>query len=179
MPEDLLLELGAAPPGTANLESLERRGSELEKDWRAFLHDVGEAVKAMRGSAHALEKIWDGLVLAVARGRTAEVQAIRQNILEVFARWLDGLKRTHLLATRLRQSHGGETITDPDVLLPEIAALERLRANVLDRWQTPENLERLAVEHYPLSQSQLKQIAATHAPPPEWYAGEEEELFAE
>jgi hypothetical protein len=95
-----------------------------------------------------------------------------------FEKRLDLLKRVHALFTRYHKE-GWTDLPDPDVLLPEIAGMERLKARVFDQWRTPEDLEKLAVEHYPLSQARLQQIAATHAPPPEWYQGEEERLFEE
>ncbi len=63
--------------------------------------------------------------------------------------------------------------------MPEIKGMERLKGSVFDRWQTAEDLEKLAAEHYPLSRARLEQIASTHAPPHEWYQGEEERLFQE
>ncbi len=93
------------------------------------------------------------------------MQVVRPQLLAALEERLDLLKRAHGLAQRLRHWPGTEQVADADHLLPEIAALERLKADVFDRWQTTEDLEKLAVEHYPLSQSQLQQIAATHRPP--------------
>jgi hypothetical protein len=174
MPEDLLLELEPAAPVA---ESLENIADLRHEAMRQALH-VGLAVKGMRGSAVTFENIWRRIVLDVAKGQTTEMQAARPRLLSAFEKRLAQLKDTHVLAAWLRKL-GSADVPDPDILLPEIAGLERLKANVFDRWQSADDLERLAVEHYPLSQTQLEQIAAMHPPPPEWYAGEEEQLLQE
>lgn len=179
MPEDLLPGLSAPAPLAVDVEGLEKQGPALEQLWSVYLHQVGFAVEGMKGSALLFANAWRSIVRDVAGGRTTKTQEVRPRLLAAFENRLDLLKRTHALARRLRQSHGEGAVPDPDVLLPEIAGMERLKADVFDRWQTAEDLERLAVEYYPLSQSQLERIAATHAPPREWYAGEEEQLFEE
>ncbi len=178
MSEDLLLELKAAAPIVADLEGLEKQGPVLEQLWRLFLDQVGAAVEGMKGSSLAFENVGRRAVLDVAGGRTAEVQTARPALLAALEKRLDRLRRTHAFAGRLRRARA-EALPDPDVLLPEIAALERLKSRVFDRWQTEVDLERLAIEDYPLSQVQLRQVAATHGPPPEWYEGEEEPLLQE
>ena len=179
MPEDLVLELKTGAPSPVDMDVLEKQELALEHLWHVYLGQVNTAVEGMKGSGLAFENKWRRIILDVAEGRTAEMQAVRPRLLTALEHWLDLLKRAHALAQRLRHEDGTEQVADPDVLLPEIAALEQLKAGVFDRWQTAEDLERLAVENYPLSQSQLQRIAATHAPPPEWYAGDEEELFQE
>jgi hypothetical protein len=179
MPDDLVLELKSGAPSPVDMEVLEKQEHALEHLWHVYLGQVNAAVEGMKGSGLAFENNWRRIILDVAEGRTAEMQAARPRLLTALEHWLDLLKRAHALAQRLRREHGTEQVAEPDVLLPEIAALEQLKAGVFDRWQTAEDLERLAVEYYPLSQSQLRRIAATSAPPADWYAGEEEQLFEE
>ena len=50
--------------------------------------------------------------------------------------------------------------------------LRRLRAEIFDRWHTPEDLEDLLAASFPLSNEQLTAIAEKHRPPPEWYEEE-------
>jgi hypothetical protein len=179
MPEDLLLDLKTPVPFTVDVEGLEKQGPALEQLWSVYLHQVGRALEGMKGSALLFANAWRSIVRDVAGGQTAKAQEVRPRLLAAFENRLDLLKRTHTLARRLRQSHGAGAVPEPDVLLPEIAGMERLKIDVFDRWQTAENLENLTVEHYPLSQAQLERVALTHAPPAEWYAGEEEQLFEE
>jgi len=179
MSQDLLLELKTGAPGPVDLEGLEKEGLALEHLWHVYLGQVNAAVEGMKGSGSTFEDVWRHIILDVAEGRAAEMHAVRPRLLAALEHRLDLLKRAHGLAQRVRHWPGTEQVADPDYLLPDIANLERLKADVFDRWQTAEDLERLAVEHYPLSQSQLQRIAATHAPPAEWYAGEEERLFQE
>ena len=66
----------------------------------------------------------------------------------------------------------GAAFPDPDVLLPEIAGLERLKATVFDRWQTAEDLEDLAARDYPLTTADLDAIGPHRRPPASFYADE-------
>jgi hypothetical protein len=170
MPEDLLLELEAAPVA-GRLEN-------IEDLMRVVVREVGGAVEDMKESARTFESAWQRLIVEVAKGKTAEIQADRTRLLDLFNKQLGRLKQTHSLAAWLKNL-GGANVPDPDVLLPEIAGMERLKTSVLDRWQSADDLEKLAAAHYPLSQTRLQQIASAHAPPAEWYQGEEERLFQE
>lgn len=171
MSEDLLLELESAIPIAGRLEN-------IEDLLRVMVREARWAVEGMKGSAGAFDNAWRRIVVAVAKGKTAEMQAARPRLLRAFEKRLNLLKQTHALAMRLSMINGTD-MPDSNVLVPEIEEMERLKARVFERWQSADDLEKLAVEHYPLSQSRLEQIAATHVPPPEWYQGEEERLFQE
>ncbi|HEY7156706.1 MAG TPA: hypothetical protein VH575_22245 [Gemmataceae bacterium] len=171
MSEDLLLELESAAPITESLDN-------IEDLLRVVVRELGWAVEGMKGSARAFENTWRRIVLDVARGQTTEIQAARPRLLSAFEKRLNLLKHTRALAIWL-STLGRADLPDPDALVPEIAGLEQMKTKVFDQWQSADDLERLAVEHYPLSQSRLEQIAATHAPPTEWYQGDEERLFQE
>lgn len=171
MPEDLLLELETAAPVAENLEN-------IEDLVRVLVRQAGGAVEGMKGSARAFENVWQSIVVDVAKGQTAQMQAARPRLLSFFERRLGQLKHTRALVACLA-ALGRADLPDPDVLVPEIEGMEQLKTRVFDRWQSADDLEKLAVEHYPLSQARLQQIAATHAPPAEWYQGEEERLFQE
>jgi hypothetical protein len=172
MPGNLLLGLEKDAPVAANLEALERGGSALEELRRVYGNQVGLIVEIMRGLASTFEQNWQAIVRAVAKGQTAEMQAARPTLLEAFARRLDLLKRAHALAARFRQSYGAEVVPDPDILLPEIAAMERLRVKVFDRWQTVDDLEDLAGRDYPLTTADLDRIGPQRRPPEAYYAEE-------
>lgn len=123
----------------------------------------------MKGSVPQLENAWRQIVLNVAKGLTAEMHAARARLLAAFDKRLTLMKETYALATWLRNL-GSTCVPDPDVLLPEIARTERLKAHVFDRWQTPQDLEDLAARDYPLTTAQLDQIGPTHKPPASYYA---------
>src|SRR5262249_18046408 len=138
---------------------------------------IGQFLEGMKGTALAFENAWQRIVTNVAKGQTAEMQAERTGLLNEFEKQLDILKMGH--ASLTVQYQGGLTDADPDFLLPQIAGMERFKARVFDRWHSTDDLEKLAVEHSPPSQSQLEKIAAAPAPPAEWYEGEEEQLLQE
>src|SRR5262245_57260676 len=99
------------------------------------------------------------------------MQAVRPRLLSDLEKWLSLLKQTHTPARGLL-ALGREDVPDPDVLLPEIAGLERLKASVFDRWQTPEDLEDLAARDYPLTTTDLDQVGPQRRPPASFYAEE-------
>jgi hypothetical protein len=169
MSEDLLLELETATPISNSLE-------DIEDLVRVAIRQAGSAVESMKGSVRAFEHVWQSIIVDVAKGQTAEMQAIRARLLKAFETRLDQLKRARALVAGF-STLDRRDLPDPQALVAEIEGMERLKARVFDRWHSADDLERLAVEHYPLTQARLKKIAATHAPPAEWYQGEEERLF--
>lgn len=171
MSEDLLLELETTAPVAGRLEN-------VEDLLRVLSREVRGAVEGVKGSASAFETIWRRTISEVAKGRTAEMQAARPRLLSAFEKRLHLLKQIQVLTGWLSRLNEMDA-PDSSVLALEIEGMEQLKTRVFERWQTTDDLEKLAVEHYPLSQSRLQQIAATHAPPPEWYQGEEERLFGE
>jgi hypothetical protein len=92
-------------------------------------------------------------------------------LLRSFEERLRLLRQTHALAQWLSGS-GRPDVPNFDILLPEIAGLERLKAGVFDRWQTAEDLEDLAARDYPLTTADLDRIGPRHRPPASYYAEE-------
>src|SRR5437868_15241582 len=75
MSEQLLQELEASAPVMGSLENI--------KDLvRVVVRDVGMAVAGMQGTARTFETCWRRLVVDVANGRTADIQAIRLQLLD-------------------------------------------------------------------------------------------------
>jgi hypothetical protein len=132
---------------------------------------VGCAVAGMKGSARAFENAWRRIVLGVAGGQTAEIQAARPRLLNALEKRLGLLKQVQALAAWLAKL-GRADVPNPDSLLPEIAGMERLKANVFDRWQSAEDLEDLAARDYPLTTADLDQVGPQHRPPASYYAEE-------
>jgi hypothetical protein len=54
----------------------------------------------------------------------------------------------------------------------EIDGQERFKADVLDRWQTADDLEDLAARDYPLTTADLDRIGPQRRPPESYYAEE-------
>jgi hypothetical protein len=165
MPEDVLLELETAAHGAGNLESIEDRV-------RVIARDLSLAIEGMKGSASRWENAWRRMIIRdVATGQTMAVQAIRPRLLNAFEKLLGQLKETHELARWLHKP-GTADVPGPDVLLPEIVAMERLKAQVFDQWQSAEDLEDLAARDYPLTTADLDKIGPHYKPPMSWYADE-------
>jgi hypothetical protein len=164
MSEDLLLELEIASPVLGSLENI----ADLI---RVLARDLRLAMEGMRGSALTFEKVWRAMIMDVARGQTTEIQAVRPRFLSAFDKRLSLLKSTHELATWLRKL-GRTDVPDPAVLLAEIVTMERLKASVLDNWQTPDDLEDLAARDYPLTTTDLDGIGSARRPPASYYAEE-------
>ncbi len=164
MPEDLLQELETAAPVAGSLEN-------IEDLVRIVVRQVGWAVEGMKGSALTFENGWRRIVMDVARGQTAEMQALRPQLMSAFEKRLSLLRQTHVLAKWLRDL-GRANVPDPDALLPEIVGMERLKAAVFDLWQTADDLEDLAARDYPLTTADLDQIGPHRRPPASYYAEE-------
>jgi hypothetical protein len=158
MPEELLLELESVAPVAAGLERVVKRDVEL-------------AVEAMKGSAATFEKAWQRIVLDVSHGQTTELHAARPRLLAAFENRLRLLKQIHVLAKWLQdldESNGVHV----DVLLPEIAAMDRLKASVFDRWRSASDLEDLAARDYPLTTADLDKLGPQCRPPATYYVEE-------
>jgi hypothetical protein len=164
MPEDLLLELETSTPVVGTLQN-------IEDLVRVVGREVRLAVEGMQGSAFTFENTWRRIVMDVARGQTTEIQALRPRLLSAFERRLSLLKTTHALAAWLHQL-GRADFPGPDVLLPEIVGMERLKDRVFDVWESAENLEDLAARDYPLTTADLDQIGPYRRPPTSYYAEE-------
>ncbi|MCI0460032.1 MAG: hypothetical protein L0Z62_24025 [Gemmataceae bacterium] len=164
MPGDLLLELETAAPVVGSLEN-------IEDLVRVVMRELGRAVEGMKGSALTFENTWRRIIMEIARGQTAEIQAARPQLLKAFEKRLSLLKDTHALATGFTKL-GRTDVPSPDVLVPEIDTMERLKASVFDRWQTADDLENLVARDYPLTTEDLDRIGPHHRPPASWYAEE-------
>lgn len=170
MPEALLLE---------KLESIDQVAENLEKT-KNVLRDVSrvvaQSVEKIKGTALAFENAWRKIATNVSKGQTAEMQAARPGLLDDFEKRLDLLKQLHALLTRSLLTQisdlGWTNLPDADVLLPEIAGMERLKSCVFDRWQSTEDLEDLAARDYPLTTADLDQIGPQRRPPGSWYEEE-------
>jgi hypothetical protein len=164
MPETMLLE---------DLERAECVAEALEKVEDALRYAAqvaGQIAEKMKGMALAYENAWRKIIINVAKGRTAEMQAERAGLLSSFEKRIGLLKDAYALLADLHKR--GRTELDPDFLLEEIAGMERLKARVFDRWQSAEDLEDLAARDYPLTTAELDQIGPQRRPPDSWYAEE-------
>lgn len=136
---------------------------------RVVAREVASAVEAMKGSAATFEAAWRRMVQDVARGQMTEVHAARPRLLRAFEQRLALLHETHILGRWLRD-RGRVDGPGPDALLPEIAGLEQLKARILDRWQTADDLEDLAARDYPLTAADLDGLGPRRRPPAGYYA---------
>jgi hypothetical protein len=148
LPEELLQELESSP-SAGSLEN-------IEDLMRIVTREVGWAVLGAKGSAAGFEKAWRRIVMDVAKGQTTDIQDARPRLLTAFEKRMRMLKETQLVGWLAKR--GGNDVPRPDTLLPEIAGMERLKADVFDRWQTAEDLEDLAARDYPLTTADLEQM---------------------
>lgn len=162
MPETLLLE------ELKSTESLSKSIEKIHDALRENANKIGRIMERMKGTALAFENAWRKIVMNVAKGQTAEMQAERMGVLNDFEKRIDILKKGYALLTR--EHKGGSTDLDPDFLLAEIAGMERLKARMFDRWQSAEDLEDLAARDYSLTTADLDHIGPQRRPPDSWYA---------
>lgn len=166
MPVDLLHELETGAPA-ASVDQLEN----TEEIIRQIIQRVRRGVDCSKGSVNLFENTWRNLVAAVAEGKTAEVQELRERFLKAVEDRLRLLKHTQDQAAFLR-SLGITQVPDPALLVPERTGMERLKSRVCERWQTAADLEDLAARDYPLTTADLDRIGPKRQPPASWYAEE-------
>jgi hypothetical protein len=164
MPADLLLELDTAVPVVGSLENV----ADLV---RVVTREVSWAVQGMQGSARAFENAWRRIVVEVATGKTTENQAAQPRLLAAFEKRLSLLRQAYELSSWLSKL-GRADVPNPEIVRAEIAGMERLKAAVFDRWQSPEDLEDLAARDYPLTTADLDRLGPHRRPPESWYAEE-------
>ncbi len=164
MPGDLLLEREK----TEELaECLER----VRDDLRGIQRDVGRIAVRMQGTANWFEDVWRQIVVNVANGQTEAMHSERPLLLDRYAKRFALLRQAHLLLHQYHEEDEPQQ-REPDILLSELAAMERFKTRVLDRWQTAEDLEDLAARDYPLNATDLERVGSQRQPPASWYSEE-------
>jgi hypothetical protein len=164
MPADLLRGLETAGPVVGSLENV----ADLV---RVVARELSGAVEGMQGSAGTFENAWRRIVVEVATGKTAEMQAVRQRLLDAFEKRLSLLRQAYELASWLSKL-GRADVPNPEIVRAEIAGMERLKATVFERWQSPEDLEDLAARDYPLTTADLDRLGPHRRPASSWYTEE-------
>jgi hypothetical protein len=164
MSENLLLELEEPDTLAQDLEK-------IEGILRGAREEVGRIMERMKGAGLTFENAWRQIVAKVAKGQTMEMHAVRSRLLSAFEKRFDLFKQGHSLLSGYYKQ-GWTELPNPDDFLTEIAAMDRWKARVLDRWQTAEDLEDLAARDYPLTTADLDRIGPKHQPPSSWYAEE-------
>jgi hypothetical protein len=99
------------------------------------------------------------------------MHAVRRRFLDAFEHRLSLLRRAHATAAKYA-ALGRADAPDADVLLPDLAGMEQLKARVFDHWQTAEDLEDLAARDYLLTTADLDRVGPQRRPPASYYAEE-------
>ncbi len=164
MPGDLLLE-------RENTEELAECLERVRDDLRGIQRDVGRIAVRMQGTANWFETVWRQIVVNVANGQTEAMQAERPRLLERHAKRFALLRQAHLLIDQYHKEDESQQ-PEPDLLLSELADMERFKTRVLDRWLTAEDLEDLAARDYPLNARDLERVGSQRRPSASWYSEE-------
>jgi hypothetical protein len=135
---------------------------------RLLVEQTRRVVPLMLSLARSHRPRWMECVAEVAAGHTDRVQAERDALAQALQSHLEALRRTTRLAS-IAESLAGETVVGANELPTCIVELERLRAEVFDRWQTVEDLEDLAAASFPLPAARLRDLASQHPAPQAWY----------
>jgi hypothetical protein len=144
-------------------------GSFLECDQFPFLSDRGSALQAL---TVFLRERWDAVCQeTIQTGRIAELHAARDDIKAVFDAYLNLLKDSVALfglSNRLIERNGLFQHMR-DELTRATDDLKQLRDEIFANWQTEDDIGAVLVEKFPLSTSQLEEIAKRSPPPHSWY----------
>jgi hypothetical protein len=128
----------------------------------------------MRGQpvARILRDRWEALCQETMRtGWIEELHAARGDIQAVFDRYLALFKDYGALfdlSGRLGDRNG-RFHQAREAVARATDELARLYGEIFPGWQTLHDLAEMLIETFPLSQEQLKALAAAHPPPQSWY----------
>ncbi len=111
---------------------------------------------------------WRACCDEVAAGRTTVAHGTRLALAQEVADTLQFLHRIRPLVARTAALSGQE-VRGAREMAGVIAWLERFRDVVLPAWTSPEALEELVGEHYPLSSEELDAAGARYPAPAAWY----------
>jgi hypothetical protein len=140
----------------------------LDAAGQAFALEVQAAVRRFLGEKEQFRHGWELLQREVIAGRAAEVHQARERFVAAFRKRAELLRHACELL-RFASRVSGQEMPQTEELLAEAADLEQKRALLESRWHTPEDLEDLVAESYPLPAARLKAIAARNPPPQSWY----------
>ena len=158
----------AMPRGRDETAGLDAALGGVEGLSRLLIEQMRRVVPLVLSLARAHRPRWMECVAAVAAGHTDRVQAERAALSQDLQAHLEALRRTMRLAA-IAESLADEPVAGAAELPAALADLERLRADVFDRWRTVEDLEDLAAASFPLSAARLRELAALHPTPQAWY----------
>jgi hypothetical protein len=167
-----------ADPLDAALDVSEDLARQIEhaNDQRKLLaNTVRQSTRTVLHYPAQVRRIWAGLCAAGWSGRAEEIQQHRARFLKLFENLVSLIARVRNLAARAAELAGG-AIAGVDQLAQAADELERLRAEIFERWNTLEDLESLLAETFPLPRERLEALAAHHPPPQSWY-DEDRNLF--
>jgi hypothetical protein len=134
-----------------------------------LVRQVEELLALGAATAPVQRQRWRQCCELVYANRASEVQAHRDSLITSFHQILDALQRAESVAD-LVAGLAGRDLRGKEELARAVADLKILDATVYSRWQTMEDLEDLAAQHYPLSQERLKTLAQKYPAPASWYA---------
>jgi hypothetical protein len=139
--QDLLAPLDAAPC----LDHLAEMKQRLDDEAQDYARAVGEGVRSLLGSARWFDEGYRGILRDVSSGKAAEIQKVREPILDAFQH------RLALLFQAARLARHAEQLTGH--VLPELAPLEaevgemgKRLMSLMTRWQTAGDLAGLTEE---------------------------------
>ncbi len=146
-------------PGTLEREAagLTRELAAVDEARRLILARAGEVVAEAVAAARRVITRWREECVAVARGETARVHALRDQLRAEAEARLNDLNAARPLAGGAEAFDGAEQ------------ELRVFLGRVFPRWNTPDDLEELAVEWFPLSNERLLRLAVESPAPPAWH----------
>ena len=133
-----------------------------------FKREVKCLIPSLTASLDRIFLAWDQLSVAGRSGRTSEVDAAR-NQLQASVQLKLRLAERALTYCEILHVQTGETLAERKDLVRSYEKLQRFKTEVLDRWQSLEDLEEILVENFPLSAERLEKTAANCQPPASWY----------
>ena len=153
----------------ALLDGLSRRGVPLPaKTVDAAVRRTETWVRQMTDELTQWGAFWDGLCEIGLNGGADELAALRETVELTWQRLRDAAVLAAKLAKRV-QAITRRPVAGWEAIEPLLAAHDRFHADVLQRWQTREDLDGILLDRVKIPHDRLVEWAKTHPPPQAWY----------
>ncbi len=161
---ELLLDSKLVDVSRGNLDRLEKRAKNVERELAEGRKEMTWLVASMVKTFRQFEETWEKVKRYVVAGQTEEAQAVRGQLGALFHEAFTQLQSTLELCQRWAPLGG----PNPDELVDTGILAKRLK-KIFDRWNTAEDLEDLVAEATAPTEEECDAVVRRFGPPTAWF----------
>ena len=150
------------------IEQIAASGELTEQQKQAIERHARGLVLRTAEEPARLWEVWSRLCELAVVGGLDVLAPRREQLASSLALKEDMVRRGLDLAGRLERLLG-HPLEGADKLPPAAEQLRLFRTEILDRWQSTDDLAEMLIERISLPEDRLKALAAAYPPPPRWY----------